>query len=293
MISPPSRAVSGKTRIYGIFGDPVAHSLSPLMQNAAFAAAGIDAIYVPFQVAPAALPAAVAALRALGIGGVNVTIPHKERVLACLDEVDPQAQRIGAVNTIVNRAGTLAGYNTDGIGLIRSLEVDLQFRAAGKRILLLGAGGACRAALVALLAEGVAWIGVANRDPERALRVAREFAPFAPGTSIAIYPLAAAALAAVWGEVDLVVNTSAVGLHGEDFPMPIASLLQPSALIYDMVYAPRPTPLLAAARAQGRPCADGRGMLVGQGEEAFRLWTGQTPPSGVMRSRLLTESSEI
>jgi len=293
MMAPLPPEVSGRTRVYGIFGDPVAHSLSPLMQNAAFAAAAIDAVYVPFRVTAPALPAAVAALRALGIGGVNVTIPHKERVLALLDEVDPQAQRIGAVNTIVNRDGILAGYNTDGIGLIRSLEVDLRFRAAGKRILLLGAGGACRAALVALSGEGAAWIGVANRNPERALQLAREFAPLAPGTSIAAFPLAAAALAAVWGAVDLVVNTSAVGLHGEDFPMPIATLLPPSAFIYDMVYGSRPTPLLAAARAQGRPCADGRGMLVGQGEEAFRLWTGQAPPSGVMRSRLLTESSEI
>ncbi|AMV71803.1 shikimate 5-dehydrogenase [Desulfuromonas sp. DDH964] len=293
MKSPLPQTVSGKTRVYGIFGDPVAHSLSPLMQNAAFAAAGIDAIYLPFQVAAPALPAAVAALRALGIGGINVTIPHKEQVLAFLDEVDPLAQRIGAVNTIVNRAGTLVGYNTDGIGLLRSLEADLQFRAAGKRILLLGAGGACRAALAALLGEGAAWIGVANRNPERALQLARELAPLAPGTSIAAFALAAAALAAVWGEVDLVINTSAVGLHGEDFPMPIATLLQPAGRIYDMVYGPRPTPLLAAARAEGRPCADGRGMLVGQGEEAFRLWTGQAPPSGVMRSRLLTESSEI
>lgn len=290
---PDMPPISGRTAVYGIFGDPVAHSLSPAMQNAAFAAAGIDAIYVPFHVRTEALGAAVAALRALNVAGVNVTIPHKERILEHLDEVDHRARSIGAVNTVVNRGGRLLGYNTDGVGLVRALQAEFGCSPRGSRILLLGAGGACRAAVVALAAAGAAWIGIANRRPARAEQLVADLRGICPGTSLAAFPLASEALAPVWSGVELLVNTSAVGLHGESFALPVAENLPLQARVYDMVYRRGETPLLDAAKARGLAFADGRGMLVGQGEEAFRLWTGEEPPSGVMRARVLTESSAI
>lgn len=281
--------VSGSTRILGIFGDPVAHSLSPVMQNEALATAGIDAVYVPFHVRPDALPAAVASLRALEVWGVNVTVPHKEAVCPHLDEIDPQARMAGAVNTIVNRQGRLVGFNTDGTGLLRSLSADLDFDPRGRRILLLGAGGACRAALAALAQAGAAWVGIANRTRSRAEILAREFGELQPGTIFASYSLAPEDLSAALSGIDLLVNTSAVGLKGESFGGFPWELLDSAAAVYDMVYSRSGTPLLAIARQRGHRAADGLGMLAAQGEEAFFLWTGVRPPSGVMKRRLLAE----
>ena len=286
----PFLKISGTTRILGIFGDPVAHSRSPEMQNAALVAAGIDAVYVPFHVRPEQRAEAVAGLRAMNVWGVNVTIPHKEAILSHLDAVDENAARIGAVNTVVSRDGRLIGFNTDGPGFLRSLAEDLNFHPRGRRVLLLGAGGACRAALVALAREGAAWIGIANRDRDRADRLVSEMASKLPGTSLARFSLVEAELTPILAGVDLLVNTTAVGLHGEPFPFdPVASLPE-NACVYDMVYGKAATPLLQTAAGRGLPCADGRGMLTGQGEEAFRIWTGQEPPSGVMRNRLFGES---
>ncbi|WP_305045104.1 shikimate dehydrogenase [Geoalkalibacter sp.] len=287
--------ISGKTRILGIFGDPVAHSLSPLMQNAALRAAGIDAVYVPFHVRPEQLPGAVAALRALGIWGVNVTVPHKEAVMALLDEIDGPARLIGAVNTLVNRDGRLCGYNTDGEGLLESLRGDLGFTPAGRRIVLLGAGGACRAAVAALAARGAAWIGLANRSLPRAQALVNHFASHFPGTAFAILPLsprgAGDELAQALAGADLLVNTTSLGLRGEEIPLPWPALA-PGAVVCDMVYRRGGTPLCRSARERGHLVTDGLGMLAGQGERAFSLWTGQPPPFGVMKSRLLAELND-
>ncbi len=286
--------IRGTTGILGIFGDPVAHSLSPAMQNAALRQCGIDAVYVPFHVRPQRLEGAVAAVRSLDIRGVNVTVPHKEEICRYLDAIDAEARLIGAVNTIVNRQGTLTGYNTDGLGLLRSLEEDFGFRPEGRRILLLGAGGACRAALVALARAGAAWIGVANRTRSRADALVREFEKKLVGTSFASFAslnLQAEALAAVLPDADLVVNTSSVGLKGEAFAALPLDALNPRASVYDMVYLPGGTPLLRTARERGHRAADGSGMLAAQGEEAFRLWTGVSPPAGQMRAAVLRELS--
>lgn len=279
--------ISGTTRIIGIFGDPVKHSLSPLMHNAALTGIGYDAVYVPFHVLPDALPTAVEAIRILDLLGVNLTVPHKERVCPLLDEIDPQARLIGAVNTVVNRQGRLIGYNTDGIGFLRSLAEDLGFDPAGRRILLLGAGGASRAALVALAEAGAAAIVVANRTPERAAALVAEFRPVFSGTSFAGCSLATEDLAAHLAGVDLVVNSSALGLGGEALPGFPWEKLPVFAVVYDMVYGFEPTPFLREAATRGHAGADGLGMLAAQGEEGFRLWTGRTPPSGVMKARLL------
>jgi len=285
--------IRGTTRLLGIFGDPVAHSLSPLMQNEALRQAGIDAVYVPFHVRPESLAGAVAAIRSLGLWGVNVTVPHKEQVGRYLDEIDPAARLIGAVNTIVNRDGVLVGYNTDGQGLLRSLREDLGFDPAGRRILLLGAGGACRAALVALVGAGAGWIGIANRTPDRAEGLAGEFAGLLKGTTLAAIDLEPQRLSGVMSQIDLLVNTSSVGLKGEAFGSLPWSCLSAGSVVYDMVYRKEGTPFLQSARATGHRGADGLGMLAGQGEEAFYLWTGQRPPYHVMKDRLLAEYSGI
>lgn len=281
-------SISGKTRILGIFGDPVEHSLSPLMQNAALQQAGIDAVYVPFHVRPEQLSGAIAALKALGIWGVNVTIPHKEAVLTLLDQVDEQAQLIGAVNTIVNCDGVLHGYNTDAGGFLDSLRSDLDFDPGGRRVLLVGAGGACRAALVALAEQGAAWLGVANRNRERAQKLLSDFSLHFPGTTFANLPLSEGQeLQTVVAEADLLVNTTSLGLYGEDVPLPWV-FVPPSVRIYDMVYQRGGTPLYRRAQDQGLLVTDGLGMLAAQGERAFHLWTGQKAAPGLMKDRLLT-----
>lgn len=280
--------ITGTTRVVGIFGDPVAHSLSPRMHNAALAATGIDAAYVPFHVAPDQLAAAVQAIRALGITGVNLTIPHKEAACALVDELDPLAALIGAVNTIVNRAGRLYGYNTDGIGLIRALLSELGFRVDGKRVLILGAGGAARAALVALVRAGATQIGIANRTLSRAEKLVKELSPCLPGTVLSAYPLGPeGSISGLPGPVDLLVNTSAMGLHDDSWPLPLNRLVQPEGGVYDMVYREQATQLVQTAQAVGLAAADGRGMLAGQGEESFSLWFGVDPPPGVMRLALV------
>lgn len=279
--------VGGKTRVLGIFGNPIVHSLSPLMQNHALECAGIDAVFVPFRVLPEQLQAAVAGIRALNLLGVNVTVPHKEAVCAHLDEIDPVARQIGAVNTIVNRNGRLWGYNTDGLGFLRSLQQDLGLQAEGLRVLLLGAGGACRAALVALAQAGAAGITIANRTPARAEGLVLEFCPVFSGTTFAARSLDPDALKLALEGVDLVVNTSAAGLHGEVFPGFPWDAVPAQAAFYDMVYGAQLTPWLSEAQRRNHAVAGGLGMLAGQGEEAFYLWTGKRPPFDAMRARLL------
>jgi shikimate dehydrogenase len=281
------KQITGTTHIYGIFGDPVSHSLSPLMQNEALHLAGIDAVYLPFHVRPSQLGSAVQGVRALQIRGVNVTVPHKEAILEYLDEIDAQARLIGAVNTVVNRDGHLVGYNTDAPGLVRALEEDLQFAPAGKQILLLGAGGASRAALVALAKAGAAGITVANRNPERARSLVSEFSALWPGTSFAHVDMGGETLRPVLDRSDLLVNSTSVGLKGESFTSISPADLPVHALVYDMVYRQGGTALLQAAKARGVRAADGLGMLAAQGEEAFFLWTGQRPPLGVMKRQVL------
>lgn len=284
--------LTGATRVLGIFGDPVAHSRSPLMQTAALNAAGLDAVYVPFHVTPDRLAAAVRGIVALDLLGVNLTIPHKETVCPLLDALDEQARLIGAVNTIVRRNGRLVGYNTDAPGLLRALAEDLAFRPVGQRVLLLGAGGAARAALVALAGGGAVWIGIVNRSPERACHLVREFAPFFPGTEFAALAPGPQLPGRVPEPVDLLLNTTAVGLGGESFADEVLLPLQRAAVVYDMVYGAEPTPLVRLARRHGYRAADGLGMLAGQGEEAFFLWHGCPPPPGVMRRSLVAEFAE-
>lgn len=277
--------ISGKTTVTGIIGSPVRHSLSPVMHNAAFAALGLDWVYVPFPVAPERLPEGISGLAALGVAGFNVTIPHKVAIMALLDRVDPQAELIGAVNTVSVRDGVLTGYNTDGIGLLAALESRLGFSPSGRSILVLGAGGAARSAVVALAAAGAARIDIANRSVERAQELTG-FLSGKLGSALAAVPLELSADPSYIRDFDLVLNTTSVGMAGDSFAGLSLSRLKPGAVVYDMVYAPPVTPLLAQAACCGVPAANGLGMLIAQGEAAFTIWTGTAAPPGCMEAAL-------
>lgn len=279
-------SLTGKSRVYGILGDPVGHSLSPLMQNQAFRSLAIDAIYVPFHVTSDQLPQAVEGLRALDIAGVNLTIPHKEAVLPLLDQIDARAALIGAVNTVVNRQGRLIGYNTDGLGFLRSAEQELDYHPKQSQIVMLGAGGACRAAVVALADAQVASICIANRSTKRAQRLVDELQAQFSGVTFTAVSYDSSTFFAMLEVADFIVNTTSVGLKGDSLNFLPLENIKPSALIYDMVYSCIETPLLKAAYSQGLRAVDGLGMLASQGEEAFYLWTGKRPASGMMRNCL-------
>lgn len=278
--------LSGKTEVVGIFGDPVEHSLSPRMQNAAINASGLDAIYVPFHVTATQLCDAIAGIRAMKLRGVNLTIPHKEAACHLVDELDNQAALIGAINTIVNQDGHLKGYNTDGIGLLNALKLELGVDIAGLRVLLVGAGGACRAALVALCQAQVAWIGIANRTRERSLGLIAEMAAKFPGTAFAEYELSQSLANACSKSADLLINTSAVGLKGDAFDFHVTDCVKPGGAVFDMVYASEPAPLFREARDRGLSVADGLAMLSAQGEAAFQLWFGIAPQVQIMQREL-------
>ncbi|HWI05518.1 MAG TPA: shikimate dehydrogenase [Acidimicrobiales bacterium] len=263
------------TRIAAVIGSPVRHSLSPAMHNAAFRELGLDWIYVACEVAPEQVGAAFAGVRALGFGGLSVTIPHKAAALEAVDELTDAALAVGAVNTVVPVGdGRLRGENTDGAGFLASLA-DEGFDPGGRICAVVGAGGAARAVVHALAGAGAAEIVVVNRTPARAE--------------------AAAALAGAAGRVgspadlsgaDLVVNATPLGLAGsgsEELPVDPA-LLGQGQLVVDLIPNPAVTPLMRAARARGAGVAGGLGMLVHQGALAFQLWTGRPAPVGVMRS---------
>ena len=281
-------SLSGKSRVYGLLGDPVAHTLSPLMQNHAFHSHNIDAVYVPFHVVPNNLSAAVVGLRALNVAGVNVTIPHKEKILSLLDQIDPAAQFIGAVNTVVNNNGTLVGYNTDASGFIRAIQLELNFLPEGGKVLLLGAGGACRAAAVALATAGVKTLTIANRHQPRAEKLVKDLEDHFPAVQFFATNYQGKVFFDSFSSADLIVNTTSVGLHGEDVNFLPLENIKCSALIFDMIYSPTETPFIKRARSLGFVCAGGLGMLAAQGEDAFFLWTGIRLPSGFMRQFLVS-----
>lgn len=272
--------INGQTMLVGVIGWPVSHSLSPAMHNAAAAALGLDLAYVPLPVATTEVGAAVRGLRALGFLGANVTIPHKQAVLPLLDEVDDAARAIGAVNTIAVRAGRLWGTNTDWSGFLADLQA-LEVDVTGKRALVLGAGGSARAVVYALATAGAA-VTVLARHLPAAEQLAADLQPHLPaGTPILCRPLARAAAETA---ADLIVNTTPLGMtpHVHGCPWPDGVPLPAGAFVYDLVYAPPHTRLLQMAEEGQNPCANGLGMLLRQGAQAFQLWTGREPDLAVM-----------
>ena len=273
--------IGGTTRVLGIFGHPVAHSLSPLMQNAALEHCGIDMVYLPFDVEEEDLKDAIQGVRAMKMVGVNVTIPHKEAVLPYLDEVSEEAILCGSVNTIHNDRGRLRGFNTDGEGYVRSLRQE-GVEVQGRRILIIGAGGAAKGIMLALLKEGPSSITVANRTPSRAHELVERFQGVSHVEMGAI-PLEGEGLHRVLEDADLLINATSVGMEGKGrLALPL-HLLPKGAVVSDIVYRPIKTALLREAEALGYKVVDGVGMLVEQGALAFEIWTGSQAPRQLMR----------
>ena len=277
-------SVNGETRVIGIFGQPIAHTRSPALHNAAFRALGLPYVYLPFSVPPAALGKATAGIRALNLVGVNVTVPHKEKILRYLDELSPAASLYRAVNTVINRHGSLYGENTDGQGFLRSLA-ERKRSVQDRDIVLIGAGGAARAVLVALIQAGSAQITIANRTQAHAKKLIRAYQSLGP-TQLVSASLEALQDPARMKRAALVVNGIPLGLHNDTFPALDYGATPRGCLFYDLVYGPQPTVFLQRAHHAQRPTLDGRRMLLHQGALAFELWTGHPAPLRVMSSAL-------
>jgi shikimate dehydrogenase len=270
--------ITGHTRAAGVIGTPIRHSLSPAIFNAAFTAAGLDWAYLAFDVPEGAAGLAMAGMRALGLDGLSVTMPHKAAVIEGLDELSADAEALGAVNCITRHGGQLRGDNTDGPGFLDALRLDEGIEVAGSRCVVVGAGGAGRAITRALAGGGAASIAVLNRSSEPA-----EAAVGLAG------PVARIGTADDLETADLVVNATPLGMgvvvttDGIPEPLPFdVTRLGPGQTVVDLVYHPVVTPLLAAARAQGLPTVSGLGMLIHQAAHAFRLWTSEDPPLEAM-----------
>ncbi|MCF2584655.1 shikimate dehydrogenase [Mitsuokella multacida] len=279
--------IKGTTKNLGVMGWPIAHSLSPVLQNAAIEEAGLDYVYISLPVPPEKLKEAVAGLRAMQFTGWNVTIPHKQAIMAELDAVDEDARIIGAVNTVVNRDGHLTGYNTDCIGFMQPLAQQ-GFLPKGKEATILGAGGAARAVIWGLLRAKVKRITLGVRNPAKAARLAEEFAAYG---EIQVLHWEDSAFAEHLAVTDLLVNTTPLGMypHVEGMPPVDWTKLKKDALVYDIIYTPERTRFLSEAQAHGHAIINGEGMLAGQGEAAFTLWTGVAPDLALMKRALREE----
>ncbi|MNI03778.1 Shikimate dehydrogenase [compost metagenome] len=272
-------ALDSHTILYGVFGDPIRHSRSPLMLNRAFQETGINAAYAAFHVRPDDLGAAINGIRALGYRGVNVTIPHKVEVMPYMDDIDESALIVGAVNTVVNNDGKLVGFNTDGIGYVRSLKEETGINLTGKKVLMLGAGGAARGVAYALAKDGVERIYIANRTKSRAIELAASICKFTDAVGMSLEEIEHVA-----ADVDLIVNTTSAGMHPHIHALPMpAEYIRPKHLVSDLIYNPRITRFLKEAEAVGARIHGGLGMFIYQGAYAFEYWTGVPAPVAAMR----------
>ncbi len=263
-----------------VIGDPVDHSLSPVLHNAAFAALGLDWVYLALHVATGRVPDAMAGVRALGLAGLSVTMPHKAAVAAEMDQLSPTAARLGAVNTVIRQGSHLLGDSTDGDGFLASLVVDHEWQAAGRRCVVLGAGGAARAVVLALAEAGGADISVVARRDAAADAAAALAGPAGHAASVD-------AVSDAIADAELIVNATPVGMTEPPGAVELPFMLDPSRLgpgqlVVDLIYAPASTPLLDAARAAGAGVANGLGTLIHQAALQCRMWTGIDPPLDVM-----------
>lgn len=276
--------IDGLTELVGVFGAPIAHTASPAMHNAAFAALEMNWKYLAFHVDPANLRNALVGIRDLNFRGVNLTIPHKILALGLVDEVDAEARRLGAVNTVVVESGKLRGFNTDGYGFTKALKAEFDLSLKGKRVLVLGAGGAGRAIAIKCALEGAAKVSVANRTLAKVQPIADEIAK----TKTSFEALDLAAVAGALPQVDLLVNATSVGINeGETLNLP-ASAFTPALAVYDTIYRPAETALLRQAADAGAKTSNGLSMLLHQGAKAFEIWTKRKAPLAVMRRALRT-----
>jgi shikimate dehydrogenase len=279
--------ISGKTKICALIGDPVEHSMSPAIHNVAFREMGLDYVYVTFRVKVEDVPAAIEGMKALDIRGLSVTMPHKVAVPKLLDKLDPLAEKIGAINTIVNDDGVLTGYNTDATGFLQAM-LERGFEPKEKNIVVLGAGGASRAVSFVLADRG-ANLTILNRLEEFdwAVELARRLSQ-AFGKSVEALELNRDNLTKAIGKADILVNATSVGMDPNinETPVP-AELLKPGMVVYDIIYNPIKTKLLKEAESVGAEIISGVDMLVWQGVMAFEKWTGKKPPFEPMKAEAL------
>jgi shikimate dehydrogenase len=273
--------ITGKTKLCGVMGDPVEHSVSPAMHNAAFRALGLHYTYVPFRVRKGDLPAALQGMRALNIRGLNITIPHKVAVLPLLDEVDPLAKQIGAVNVLVNDSGSLTGYNTDAEGFLHVLSGH-GIEPRGKNIAVLGAGGAARAICFALASRGSS-LTILNRTAARAQACAEDISRTF-SAPLKVLDLNRENLVYALQQASVLVNATSIGMLPAGDTTPVEpELLGPHLTVIDIVYNPHKSKLLREAEQAGARTINGLEMLIWQGALAFERWTGRQPPLNVMR----------
>lgn len=267
---------------YAVIGDPIEHSLSPFMHNSWFSHHGIDATYIPLHVKAEMLEQSVESMKLLGIDGFNVTIPHKEKILPFLDELDEMAEKMGAVNTVVRlQNGKLKGYNTDGLGFVRSLEEAIGQTHRQDAVLVIGAGGAARGISFALEATGYKNITICNRTVEKAEAICQEL-------SQEVKSLSLEQASNLLENYTIIIQTTPAGLKNGSFELPFSiKKLNSKAIVADIVYNPIMTPLLQAASEQGATVVSGLGMFVHQGALAFSYWTGQNPDIVAVQKPLL------
>ena len=280
------KKLTGHTRVVGVIGDPVEHSRSPQMHNAAFAKAGLDYVYVPFHVRPDDLAQAIAGFKAINVVGINVTLPHKQAVIPYLTSTSREAELIGAVNTLTFTDEGIHGDNTDAPGVLRALEESGDMSVpVGEGVVVLGAGGAARAVVVALALAGVASITIANRTVEKAVSLAEEMGQ-KTGVSMQGMGLTDAQLPVAVRQSMLLINTATASMDARVPLLISVDWLQPNTIVYDIVYTPPVTPLMQAAAERGCQTLGGIGMLVHQGAIAFEKWTGVAPCTETMHQAL-------
>ena len=277
--------INGQTRIVGVIGDPVQHSRSPQMHNAAIVERKLDYVYVPFHVRSGELREAIEGFKALNVLGVNVTIPHKQTVMSILDDVSHEATLIGAANTLIFCDGRVSGDNTDAQGFLRAMTEEGIDIPVGGSAVVLGAGGAARAVVVALALSGLGLITVANRTGWKAIQFEKDLATISE-TEISAVDLASNQLNSAIRSADLLVNTTSVGMQETDQLLIDPDSLNPGTIVYEIVYTPPETPLLRVAREKGCQTIGGIGMLVHQGAIAFEKWIGIVPNVETMRIAL-------
>jgi shikimate dehydrogenase len=268
--------ITGETKLYGIIGDPVTHSMSPLIHNIAFRALGLNCIYVPFQVTEIELVHAIEGMRAMNILGLNVTMPHKLAVIPLLDCLDPLAEKIGAVNTVANNSGVLTGYNTDAAGFIRALHEN-GINIYERKVVVLGAGGVSRAICFAL-AEQKCEIFIVNRTYKKALELA-DMVSRISSLDIKAYEMNAKNLKTIMSGANILVNATSIGmgLNIKETPV-VAALLNPELIVFDTIYHPAETQLLKWAKKTCTKAIGGLDMLLWQAALAFKIWTGLEAP---------------
>jgi len=276
-----NRLISGTTKICGVIGDPIAHTMSPVMHNAVFKEMGMDYVYVAFQVKKEGLGEAIQGMRGLNIRGLNVTIPHKVAIIPLLDRLDHLAELIGAVNTVVNDNGVLTGYNTDAEGFLRAL-LERGIEPRGKNVVILGAGGASRA-ISFILAERGSSLVILNRTLDKAKECASRIGEVFQKEAKAL-EFDSENLAKALTEADILVNTTSVGMYPDTGETPVsADLLRPGLIAVDIVYNPIKTRLLEETEAAGARTISGIDMFVWQGALAFEKWTGLKAPVKLMK----------